>query len=911
MNKVLNKMQKRIMLSMVAEVNTNGGGYFKEYGKHIAFNLISEIQDYNIHATRDLDVHPVIGGWIKDLNNQLSFKTATPKNYSWYKKCYVVPWDSDKSLLYHESIYNDGCWRARFEKKGYCSLCENGYQFEKIYLPNGSHNCIDYFISNIYEKSNSAWLSKTILHSRYLMSGKVGEGKSAFINFMLSTYQEKMWLKRFIPIRLAMSRADFWDPYQKILENKSGDQAKADYIKNTIYRKIVRILSTKYFCANISVPVDNDYSLLIPEEFKDLIGFQYMVSRDLVSTCFLEFKDVYPEQEKINKLRGYKFKDIGQIELANDVGRLLKKYDFSLSKSEKDSVLNFVSKKVEIDKSNNVFSFFDTPIEKSDSQEISNDIIIETINALGSLSRPYRYFIILDGLDPHNQNKTIESAISELINDLIKMLFFSSTNIVQGSYMLVMREETINRNLLSARFPGSLWGDIVRMKVAPVAPCDIFGKRLFYMSDGAYQKAISVCFVNFCSHYFNYVLSGSPVKEKYDLDRRDDGGFKLLSMLFRGNRRTMLKFMNIFIRDIHNTIQKKGIDFDLIEKRIERKTESDAKYNAYEYYNKIIEPYTFWDSVLYKKNIVYYNPIHYSISESSTSSGVMKRLERTFRGVDNEYEVFPNIFNCVPIKESMENKGLSYIKILIMNILAAAKYMEINDLIAVVNELYGFSDLSQIRFEIDELMVHRFIDTDIHEKTENPALKVSIYWKEYEKLVFQHEVFAALSSDVMLPDKNVFRFYGYCSYVSRKYEWLSHRESSGEWRDVTKKSFASKIITMSIVLSYLAVMDWFMRQRYAEKRASMIEIADVMGRVEYDNISISNGLKKVAKELNMMVKNSNRIYVEHFEEIADEYMKQAGLSDSKIGIGVEDILFNDENEWWNKIGEMIQSDSVF
>jgi len=223
MNKVLNKMQKRIMLSMVAEVNTNGGGYFKEYGKHIAFNLISEIQDYNIHATRDLDVHPVIGGWIKDLNNQLSFKTATPKNYSWYKKCYVVPWDSDKSLLYHESIYNDGCWRARFEKKGYCSLCENGYQFEKIYLPNGSHNCIDYFISNIYEKSNSAWLSKTILHSRYLMSGKVGEGKSAFINFMLSTYQEKMWLKRFIPIRLAMSRADFWDPYQKILEPELSD----------------------------------------------------------------------------------------------------------------------------------------------------------------------------------------------------------------------------------------------------------------------------------------------------------------------------------------------------------------------------------------------------------------------------------------------------------------------------------------------------------------------------------------------------------------------------------------------------------------------------------------------------------------------------------------------------------------
>ena len=128
---------------------------------------------------------------------------------------------------------------------------------------------------------------------------------------------------------------------------------------------------------------------------------------------------------------------------------------------------------------------------------------------------------------------------------------------------------------------------------------------------------------------------------------------------------------------------------------------------------------------------------------------------------------------------------------------------------------------------------------------------------------------------------------------------------------MTKKSFASKIITMSIVLSYLAVMDWFMRKRYAEKRDSMIEIADVMGRVEYNNISISNGLKKVAKELNMMVKNSNRIYVEHFEEIADEYMKQAGLSDSKIGIGVEDILFNDENEWWNKIGEMIQSDSVF
>ena len=870
-------MQKQIMLSIVAEVNDNGGGYFKEYGKYIAFNVISETQDYNDHATRDLNVHPLINGWIKDLNNQLSFKTATPKNYSWYKKCYVVPWESDKSSVYHESIYNEGCWSARFERNGYCSLCENGYQFEKIYLPNGSHKCIDYFMSNIYEKSCYAWRSKTILHSRYLMSGKVGEGKSAFINYLLSVYQEKMWSQRFIPIRLPMSRADFWDPYQKILKNQGGDQAKADYIKNSIYKKIVRILSTKYFSAKISVPVDNDNAILIPEKFKDLIGFEYKLSRDLVRTCFLEFKDAYPEKEIIDDLRGYKFKDLGQIELANDVSRLLQKYDSSLSENEKSSVLNIVSTKVGIPKENEVFSFFDNPIDRNDAQRISNEIIIETINALGSLSRPYRYFIILDGLDPHHQNKTIESAISELINDLIKMLFFSSTNIVQGSYMLIMREETINRNLLSARFPGSLWGDIVKMRVAPVAPCDIFVKRLLYMSVGAYQKAIAACFVNFCSQYFNHVLSGNPIKEKYDMDRRDDRGFKLFSILFRGNRRTMLKFMNIFIKDAYNTIQKKGIDFDLMERASERKSESYAKSNAYEYYNKIVESYTFWDSVLYKKNIVYYNPIKYSISENSNYLGDVRRLERTFKGVDNEYEVFPNIFNCVPIKETMENKCLSYIKILIMKILEAAKYIEKNDLIAVVNELYGFSDLSQIRFEIDELMVHRFIATDIHEKTDNPGLKVSVYWKEYEKWVFLHEVFAALSSDVMLPDKNIFRFYGYCSYVSRRYEWLSHEESSGEWREVTKKSFASKIITMSIVVSYLAVMDWLMRRRYVEKRVSMIKIADVMGGFEYDKISIGEGLRKVVKEINMVVKNSKKMYVEYFEEAAGAYMKQVGL----------------------------------
>ncbi|NTW32205.1 MAG: hypothetical protein HGB12_06220 [Bacteroidetes bacterium] len=911
-NNVLGQLLGKLMSEFTSEIKNKNGGYFLNVENKVSLNELSADMEPNATVARDLDVHPLIGGWIKRIYEQLTFKTATPRNYSWYKKCYVIPWDVNKFSLSRSTGKGEGCWRKRFQDdEGYCAQCAIGYDGgKKYYYPNGSSKCIEYMINNIYSTSSNAWDTKSIKYSRYLMSGKAGEGKSAFLNYILSTKQELMWVKRLIPIRLALTRTEFWKKYQDLLNNEHCDMTcKRHFIEDKIYTKIARILSSKYFTNNIEIPVDKNMEKSFPKELNNIASYYTLTSRDGVYTCFFGFKEQYPNEDEVKILKQYLSTIDNKSEIGKNITDLLNKLRFSLTYKEKMSVMEKVARTLELDIADEKFEFFYKRHDKGMASNFKKEIVIETVKALGELEIPYRYWIILDGLDPHHQNDKIESDIEQMINDLVETLFLESTTLVNASYMLVMREETTSRYLKSALFPGALWGDIIKMTVAPVDPFDIFSNRMRYIAHNEYQAKISECFINFCSHYYNAILNEIPIK-KIDFLERNENGFALFSRLFRGNRRTMLKFMNLFIRDVYVTLQKKDINFDLFERCTESKHEQDAINNAMIYYSNIYETHTFWDNVLYRNDVIFFNPTVYSYRVKEKNGSKIKHLQRNLVGIDYEYELFPNIFNCVPIVETMESKNLSLLKIMIMKILKKCNHLNKSELVGIMKILYEFDDTSQIEFEIDELIVNRFISVERYydeDVIDDPSLRVSEFWDNFENWFFQFDVFAALSSNIKLPNKKIFRYKYYRSYVSRIYEWLVIPEDLSKWRAVTLNAFASKLITTSIVVSYLAAMDWYLRRRYNSKKAELMKISDSLQTVVFDDITIGNGLKKVVVEILQKSSHSNPHYVTHLNKCAYDYMIEHGPSSTiEFLDNNSQLLF--ETQWWQKYGQMIKTE---
>ncbi len=903
---------EKYMGVFVNEILENNGGYFDKADPLISFKQISKIINTESLEKRDLDVHPMISGWIKKINEQLTYKTATPINYTWYEECYIIPMQTDRCADVKVWLKTKGCWSTNYEVKKQCIRCANGYNEDILYLPNSSNACIENFISNIYKASSRAWSNGSIRNSRFLLRGKAGEGKSAFINYILSNKQDEMWDIRLVPIRLALSRADFWKPYQGMLKDDSSNEERKKYIEEKIFAKVARILSNKYFYNSVFIVVEKDLNELLPSDFKKMFVYKNVFSRDEIKACVLEFNGLRPADEIIEKIEDF-IKDNKYDEcLRKDFDKLLKKIKKSLSEDEKQKIKRSVAEILDLKIDDKSLSFFDEAITKDSTDSISNNAIVETIKAMGNLENPYRFWIILDGLDPHHQNDKMERVVSELIYDLIQLLFLDHTPQIRAAYLLVMREETIYRRLEPVLFPGGLWGDVFNMGVVKVTPCEIFNQRIVHSAQNEYYEMMGNCFVNFCSYFFHAVLTEKSINRNNRFDERDKEGFPLISALFRGNRRTMLRYMNVFMRDVYTTIQKKGVDFNEREKDLDKKTVNDARLNAFEYFNKIYESHTFWDSVLYRDLILYHNPIKYNVGRKNTEDKKSKKLlERNLSGMAYEHEVFPNIFNSVFIKETMEGKNLSYIKIFIMRLLEKCNFVHQSVLINIVKELYDFKDSTHVEFEIDELIVNRFIHSDSflgQTLEEDPILKPTEYWNCFKKWFFFQDVFTALSSDINVPYRHVFAFNYYTSYVSRKYEWLMDKSLRHKWKSTTNDALASKLITVSIIVSYLCAMDCYMRGRYYAKEDKLVKIFDGLNSITFDDISIKQGLKKIVNEIVRLSEQSSSEYGKVFFERGNNLLRVLSKYPS-ITFYKEDVNKKIEDLWWNQFSEKLGSRS--
>lgn len=896
---------EKILGGLKRELERNNDGFYKKSINTFSHTVISDEKKI-LQGKRDLRAHKIVAGWLKNINDQLTYKRATPKNYTWFDDCYVLPLESDNSEKYRKILSEEGCW-STYDSNEFCSYCENGYDRQMIVKPNSCDRCIDYMINNIYNSSDIAWRVNDIRNSRYALLGKAGEGKSAFINYILSCKQDEMWKKRLITIRIVLSRPDFIGPYQELVNDGKPKYDRYMLIKNTILKKMVRILSAHYFNKRTNTPVDESRNECIAQELKDLIEYRWITSRDMVRTCFLEYKGARPSDNEIIDVINV----VSQSEderFKTDVNKLLCKVIHSLSEDEQDAIIDKVQKELNIESIEDIrLQYFIRQLDREKASKIPDDLIIETIKAMGSLDYPYRFFVILDGLDPHHQNETIERVIPELISDLGDILFLDVVSMINGAYMLVMREETVERHLYNARFQGALWGNFIKLGVSPVMPCEIFGKRLQHVSKNAYQIKMSSCFISFCSKFFAATLDERNVGKIERLDKKCDEGFPLFSLLFRGNRRTMLKFMNTFMRDVYITLEKKGIPLDHLEKNITKKSANDAHINAVTYFSEITESHTFWDSVLYRDQKYYFNPLGYSYSEFVLNDKKRKILERKLIGIEYEYEVFPNIFNPIPIKDTLQDDNLTFLKMFIMKIIENAKNIRKSVLMQIVTTVFDRCDTNQIDFEIDELIVNRFVYvTPIEpELWEDPFLSVTIYWVHFDRWFWFIDVFIALASDISYPDNNVFRYEHYASYVSRNNEWLRHRETRYTWNEMTKKAFASKIISLSIAVSYLGALDWYYRRKYDGLHKELINVSDIMKRISYNHISMEKGLKKVFLKILSLSQNPNVEHSEYFEEQMEMQIEET-MSDYK-GYKFYDKknMNNVVDQWWMALGDII------
>ncbi len=899
----LNKMHSRLFAAQYKKDNT----LFDTLICPTKITSQSKIIGLN-ESRKDLAVPKSVDGWIKKINNNLNYRNATPKNKKWYDEHYVFP-DSHPET-FSEWSKKQGCFNSDYiDENENCIKCVRGYDDDMVYYPNCSKKCLDIFLDNIKNAAVDATQNKRIEESRYLLTGKAGEGKTAFLNYIFSSYQDYFWENKIINIKVSLTRTDILDSYIPHISSHQDERKKI--INNWVYLKVIRMLKKWYFSSVTSINIFNksDFDNLlkiVPPDFKNTLICKERLCKQSRS-YFLEYHSGKMDNATTSRLIAAH--PDNQL-WAEYIHKLSKKSQATLCKKEVNRIMTRLKDSFGVDSFNDErFWLLRGELDKDVTTKVDEDIVLNVVKQMNDLG--YYFWIVIDGADPHQRNNKNEIVIRRLCYDIMNILFMSNIPRVPGAYLVAMREETVERQIVSFDFHGSQWGRFKKFQIAPVRFCEILSPRLSNASETVYQQTLAHNFINFSSKLFYAALTGSILVDNQHFDEVDRKGFPLMTILFKRNRRKMLNFFKLFIQEVFTGVRKIGVDIEKLERQ-EEKSRDTAIDNAIIYFSRIKSHYYFWNPIIYRSHVLYI-PLYTTElidiprrADITDDNGVLEQadtidediaseheeiidennesLERILIGEDTDYLTVPNIFNRIIPASLNNNINLLMLKFVLLRILerGTCRY---DNLVTGMSEYYRVHE-SHIKHEIDELIFTGFISTKDFISTlnlkENPELRTTIFWDHYKKWFFSIEVFSGICADIVVENRFPFTYSQYCTFVSRNSELLKHRKDRTDWFSRTRDAHASTFIVGSLMISFLKLMNIIERGRYNNNKQILQTYIPNIEHLSYGSITMREMLKKLELE---------------FHERADAIIKTKDIK------SINEILesqITDINQWLNK-----------
>ncbi|MBF0163629.1 MAG: hypothetical protein HQM01_03815 [Magnetococcales bacterium] len=403
------------------------------------------------HPKPNSEVPMAVLPWIKRIRDSMKFRTATPKNCKWFQNTYRFP----------NEKFSDACYLPEFASADKCSKCSHGI-FSPVIYPNLSAGCIDKLIQDVTNKARNE-INVTNSASRYLLTGRAGEGKTSFINYLFSTKQELFWKNKLIYAKINLSSPLLLSEYQAYLnmDNNVGNILRLQSLEGWINFKVYQMIKKWYLSGYTSIVVNRDCYSFLSNEKDVYCATRYSTEGE--RTCFLIYKNYSMTTQRLNELKDIANSQIGlsNIDLTKIISEFEKLYTQSQSTLPQhkineinNAILSCIKSSKNSNKDELINILLSTEVKKEYLLSIPGSIMKAIVDILKNEN--FSFFIVLDGLDPTQKNDISETVTLQLYKDILSLYYLSSVRLkVPGSYLLAIRQETYERVQSVYKFPSA------------------------------------------------------------------------------------------------------------------------------------------------------------------------------------------------------------------------------------------------------------------------------------------------------------------------------------------------------------------------------------------------------------------------------------------------------------------------
>lgn len=596
------------------------------------------------------------------LENELKLMRATPKNKEWFDKSYVTEQESQTK----------------------CETCKHDCPRNNVRTVNHSPTCLSKIVELFKRKANETYEDSRTSEALFILKGYVGEGKSAWSNWLDSSGQDIFWKEKLINIKIPASNGMLLDDYHNYINSYFSSNRARQAIWNMASTKFMRIFfkhyytqRTVYITSALNEKTVKEVEVKIAKNIEELK--QEINSNLPVATAD---KTIALELEIYNKISF-------EVTQSGDHTHLIyTTIVYNGGPMGDKEMEQYLALSEEISWKDAISEIFDKSQHTLNNIQISeiNVIADETIKRMPEAARDwnpqlnpidgnpyayprdkyigvcqdladaiaaklldfgYRFLVKFDGFDTHYPNFIESEKFLSFASATLKAVANLGSSGLKPAVLVIVRNETLDRLRMLDLLPNQIDNSANLLRLEPIDIGEILQRRINnIIVNSKYSEAYRKGVVDLVQKYLKGVFEEYLKASDYRAIAKEIGfnpvevkekSFLLLAYMLRKNTRHALETIVLLFKEIHIKILDEKA-FGSAKNRNAEDAINDLKIAS----NLIAKKqYFFWHALLAKRYHVYTEHYKYSARSGSVKFDVDEfkngfTIDRLFLALSND-----------------------------------------------------------------------------------------------------------------------------------------------------------------------------------------------------------------------------------------------------------------------------------
>lgn len=569
------------------------------------------------------------------LENELKLMRATPKNKAWFDKSYVT----------------------EQEKPTECETCKYDCLRNNVRTVNHSPTCLSQIIKLFKRKANETFENPRTSEALYILKGYVGEGKSAWSNWLDSSGQDIFWKEKLINIKIPASNGMLLDDYHNYTNSYTSPNRARQAIWNMASTKFMRIFFKHYYTQRtvyITSSLNEEAVKEVNNKIKNIgnlkqeihsnqsegnadkaipLGMHNKISVEVTQSgdhTHLAYTTITYNGGPMGDEEMKRYVALSEeISWKDAIREIFEKSQHTLNNIQ-ISEINVIADEI-IKRMPEAARDWNPQLNPTDGNPIAypRDMYIGVCQDLADaiaaklLAFGYRFLVKFDGFDTHYPNFIESEKFLSFASATLKAVANLGSSGLKPAVLVIVRNETFDRLRMLDLLPNQIDNSANLLRLEPIDIGEILQRRINnIIVNSKYSEAYRKGVVDLVQEYLKGVFEEYLKASDYRAIAREIGispvgikekAFLLLAYMLRKNTRHALETIVLLSKEVHIKI--------LDEKAFgsaKNRNANDA-INDLQIASNLIakKQYFFWHALLAKRYHVYTE--HYKYSARSGS----------------------------------------------------------------------------------------------------------------------------------------------------------------------------------------------------------------------------------------------------------------------------------------------------